>query len=139
MSSSSASKYDTSVSDQLLQHLIKLRSYCIEYQCHLIERILENTQHSTFDLSEDFFVIMHALQHERDIAGNLAGKLSIELHADRWSIAKTDFIEKLTEDDAAILTQQLLSKRKFTEADLREILQDLLIAKFDLLLKVKGV
>lgn len=147
MSSSSGSKYDTSLSDQLSQHLINVRSYCIAYQCHLIEHILENLQYNATDLAaifanlnykkEDLFVIMHALQHERDIAGNLAGKLSIELHGDKWSIAKTDFLEKLTKNDEAIITQKLLSKRKFTEADIKEILQDLLITKFDLLLNIR--
>ncbi len=147
MSSSSPIKHDASLSNQLSRRLLDLRSRCIKYQCHLIERILENPKNRTTDLTsilddpnynkEDIFILLHVLRHERSIAGNLAGKLIIELHADRWSIAETDFLKKLTNEDKTIIKQKLLSKRNFLEAEIREILQDLLITKFELLLKIR--
>lgn len=128
MSSSSSVHHH---SDQMLQHLTRLRSLCVKYQCDLIESIVMNNRHYQ---KPDILVITDALMHEKTMAGNLAGKLEIELLAGQWTIAKTDFLD----DDKFFISQKLLGKLNFSENDIREILQDLLIAKFDSMLEDAG-
>ncbi len=123
---SSNSIDDVNLSNPLLQSLTDLRSHCVSYQCHLIDLILQNSKNRTHQ-NKDMIAISDVLQDKMA----LAGKLKIELHEGKWLIAETDFVKQLTADDIIIINQKLLSKRKFSEAEIRQTLQDLLITKFD--------
>jgi hypothetical protein len=133
MRSSSTTNSNNNSSHEWVNALFQLHSHCVQYQSYLIELILQDSK-NTFNISEDVYAIIEALKHERDLAGNLAGKLNVELIAGTWCIGETAFLDKLTSVDIDIITQKLNSipgKASFSEADIRNILQDLLINKCD--------
>lgn len=133
MSSSSPMYSSNGLSDRLLQYLTVLQTNCVKDQCRLIELILEDPRNQT----KDMMAIVNALKHERDLAGNLAGKLNIEWSSDKWSIGKTDFVD----EDVNLIERKLNAvseKSNFSEDDIRKILQNILISKFDLLIKNEG-
>lgn len=129
---SSLSLKDNPSTDQLFHKLSELRTHCINYQCHIIELLLENPNYQR----EDIVAIMNVLRHERQTWGNLAGILEIELSGGVWSITKSDFKQNLG-DDIPMLEQKMNAKANFLESDIRALLQDLLICKFDSFLKQK--
>jgi hypothetical protein len=129
---SSVSIKDNQFTDQLLHKLTDLRSHCVNYQCHIIELLLENPNYQR----DDIVTIMNVLRHERQTWGNLAGILEIELCAGVWSITKSDFKQNLG-DDIPLIEQKMNAESNFLESDVRALLQDLLICKFDSFLKQK--
>lgn len=140
MSSSSPIKHDMNLSDQFLKRLHDLRSQCINSQCRLIENFY---LHNPDQLSNDMIDIIKELKDERENpAINLAGRmiLDLTLKADKgeWSITTNpDFLKSLTPEDHALIEQKINAKaKKFSENDIREVLQDLLVSKFNLFLNI---
>lgn len=140
MRSSNPIKHDTNLSDQLSKRLRDLRTRCIKNQCRLIENFyLDHPNH----LSKDIIDIIKELKEERENpAINLAGRmiLDLTLKADKgeWSITTNpDFLKHLKKEDRALLEQKMNAKaKKFSENDIRVVLRDLLISKFDLFLNM---
>ncbi len=135
-----------------LNSLNHLLNRCVEYQCLLIEKILDTPKSSIKNLSDelddakgqpaDISAIIEVLKHARNPAGNLAGKLNIQLIANKWCITESEFLEKLSAQDIALISEKLNSlpgKRSFSDNDLKWVLQDLLINKCDAWLKVNDL
>lgn len=140
MSSSSPIKHDTNLSDHLYKRLRDLRSRCIKSQCRLIENFY---LHNPNYLSKDIIDIISELKEERENpAINLAGRMILDLvlNADKgkWSITTNPgFLKNLTKEDRGLLEQKMNAKaKKFSENDIRAVLRDLLISKFDLFLNI---
>jgi hypothetical protein len=136
--SSSSLNHENNNDKKLLNHLFDLHSNCVKYQCLLIENFyLHHPNH----LRNDIIDIIKELKEERENpAINLAGRMILDLTliADEgeWSITTNpDFLKNLTQEDRALIEQKI-NPKKFSEDDIRLVLQDLLISKFDLFLNI---